>query len=1413
VLKVFFLIFLIFQPSCQPTNTTIGKRTSASSGTLNNTTLQQVRITDAAGAKLVGTDTTMAVGATLSLKSKLFTLADTFVDDVSVRWTLRSISGNISGGLSCGAQLSASCDFTPTAPGSVYIEAVLLDRSSNIIAYTDATHPIIVTAPNSASVLEITSGNNQNGTVNTNLTLPLTVTVKDSFNRGVAGEAISFSVNSGAATLLSSSPSITDYNGVATATIQLGTTAGALTISATVVSQNTLTQNFSATAYPGAPVAFEFLTPPTATYAQLPLTQGPVVVAKDSFGNIVTTLNAPIAVSVQTGSGSLTGNTTKNFINGVVSFVDLAYSMVENNVVIRFSGSGLHLDSSPLNFITPTGVSGMTPADVDFGFVVTQGTGALGRSTSSEVTLSGLSQVISASIDGVGTTARLRLNGGPEQTFLSDLNNGDKIRVVADAPDTAGSVNVITLHLGGRDETFEVRTVDPNSVAYMFVSESAPGGSSIGNFAPTCTTEASNLGYVGSWVAPAALSNISLKNAMPYQWGKLKRVDGLTIASSWDQLWSGPLTNPINLKINLGVNNTRVWTGVNNLSLTTGTASSNCSNFSGVDNTGVTGLSSSTTNSWYQGSTHSCGGNSSVYCVSVPTGPQDTTPFSVTFTETITTAPLARTTSNAVTVRGVTTYITASVTGVDGNPKLKINGGAEVTSGMVGNGDQIELVMNAPAITGQKNTATLSLGPLSTDWWVGLADANKTAAVFVTSTTYSGNLGGLHGANAKCQTQASAAGLSGTWIALLSIPNGEIRKSMPWNWGRLRRLDGATVANSLADLWDGQIQNPINITENQVNKSTLVWTGIPIDYYSRNCGDFSIGTASSTSYSGNSDLTSAWVTSNGSNCSNLLSLYCMSDPSSGSDTEPLPIAIPMKVTYTSGEVVDFNEVTVTGISDPITVTLVGTQGTPVLSINGVPAPGNTATVNFGDKIKVTMTASTTLGEKYSSTLYYGPTQQYTLQLGYADSSAVARVFISSQNLSFNGIAGLNASCTDAADNGGLGGSWVAMVAAEPVALRDRIPWNWGQLKLVDNTTVVANNWTDLWDGSLNAPINTDEFLNILSTTAIATGSNPDGSLPNGFGGTGFSGSVTYNTGNSGTMTNKWISNSTNSASNAHIYCIEDRSGPVDTVPTSFEFNYKIYQTVSSRIESAPVTIKGITAPVAVVITGTQGNPAFKLDGGAEVTTGSISNGQTLTLVMDSPANLLESHKMEVKVGTGTTVPWRVWTGNPSNSNVKRVFMASSNGMFVGVLGGDLACQNAANAQTLGGTWKAIISGNIESEYAINRIGYDWGQLKLVDNTVVTTQPADFWNTDVVPLTNGINRDASGTLQHAKRIYSGTKSNGKLDDSDPSSNCTNWTVSSATVRFGLSGSTGVDWIYNNTAATTCNVAQYIYCIEQ
>lgn len=86
-----------------------------------------------------------------------------------------------------------------------------------------------------------------------------------------------------------------------------------------------------------------------------------------------------------------------------------------------------------------------------------------------------------------------------------------------------------------------------------------------------------------------------------------------------------------------------------------------------------------------------------------------------------------------------------------------------------------------------------------------------TKTVFVTSTTHNGNLGGLSGADAICNTRAAAGGLSGTYTAWLSTTSVHAKNRI--SDGLYARTDGALVALNKTDLTDGSLINPINRDE------------------------------------------------------------------------------------------------------------------------------------------------------------------------------------------------------------------------------------------------------------------------------------------------------------------------------------------------------------------------------------------------------------------------------------------------------------------------------------------------------------------------------------------------------------------------------------------------------------------------
>ena len=100
---------------------------------------------------------------------------------------------------------------------------------------------------------------------------------------------------------------------------------------------------------------------------------------------------------------------------------------------------------------------------------------------------------------------------------------------------------------------------------------------------------------------------------------------------------------------------------------------------------------------------------------------------------------------------------------------------------------------------------------------------------FLTSQQFgNGNLGGLSGADQKCQTLADAANLHGTFKAWLGTdtvspisPGRFNTKNLPY-----KKVDGTLIANNFADLVDDSILSPINVDEKGTSYADgLVYSG------------------------------------------------------------------------------------------------------------------------------------------------------------------------------------------------------------------------------------------------------------------------------------------------------------------------------------------------------------------------------------------------------------------------------------------------------------------------------------------------------------------------------------------------------------------------------------------------------------
>lgn len=107
-----------------------------------------------------------------------------------------------------------------------------------------------------------------------------------------------------------------------------------------------------------------------------------------------------------------------------------------------------------------------------------------------------------------------------------------------------------------------------------------------------------------------------------------------------------------------------------------------------------------------------------------------------------------------------------------------------------------------------------------------VASTPLSSRVFITNSTYQGNMGGLVGADAKCQASAEAAKLGGKWKAWLSDQKTSAASRLVHSDGPYVLLNGVVVANNWQDLVDKSLLSPINLSEeNNKVENPWVWTG------------------------------------------------------------------------------------------------------------------------------------------------------------------------------------------------------------------------------------------------------------------------------------------------------------------------------------------------------------------------------------------------------------------------------------------------------------------------------------------------------------------------------------------------------------------------------------------------------------
>lgn len=302
-------------------------------------------------------------------------------------------------------------------------------------------------------------------------------------------------------------------------------------------------------------------------------------------------------------------------------------------------------------------------------------------------------------------------------------------------------------------------------------------------------------------------------------------------------------------------------------------------------------------------------------------------------------------------------------------------------------------------------------------------------------------------------------------------------------------------------------------------------------------------------------------------------------------------------------------------------------------------------------------------------------------------------------------------------------------------------------------------------------------------------------------------------GNTGATGTAWIALQTSYCDSRVLYCVENIDDTTDAVPNVFYPKYKIQVPINTRVQSDASVINGMSSGVTgtMTISAPSGNPAFTINGGAEVTSGTIENGDEVIFLMDSPATASTSRLMTITLPGGATVKWRIWTGDPTGTRIRRVFVTSTdpNGAsFGGVSGADPVCQARATAASLGGTWKAILSGVAETDWAVNRVGYNWSELQLVDGTTVAYAPNLFGT-----LLSPIVKTEFGGTRASTRVLSGTNSSGgSYTAASDLSNLYNWTGATCSATYMQGNSSALSAVITQ-GYWLCQSDGALFCIEQ
>lgn len=310
------------------------------------------------------------------------------------------------------------------------------------------------------------------------------------------------------------------------------------------------------------------------------------------------------------------------------------------------------------NILGVTGTYGLATSSAAFTFTDVTNANPSTLTTATAVTISG--------IGGAGCQADVTVSGtGSPQISIAGgawgtsglISNGQTLAVRLTSSASFSTAHTATVFVGSTQDTWSVTTVAADTTPDAF------------NFAPDVTN--------------ATLSTLTTASAVT--------INGINT------------TTPVSVS----------GTGSPQISINGGawTTSGNITN----GQTLAVRLTSSASFSTANTATVNVGGITDVW--SVTTFAIDTTPNGFTFTDQVDVQPNTLITSNSVTITGINTGASVSVSGA-GSPQISIGGGAWVTSGTINSGQTLAVRLTSSSTLLTARTATVDVGGVTDVWSV-----------------------------------------------------------------------------------------------------------------------------------------------------------------------------------------------------------------------------------------------------------------------------------------------------------------------------------------------------------------------------------------------------------------------------------------------------------------------------------------------------------------------------------------------------------------------------------------------------------------------------------------------------------------------------------------------------------------------